>query len=213
MPEVLSVNVGRPRAVGADGGLTGIDKRPTEGPVEVRAPVGKVSGLAGDAICDPHNHGGEHQAVYAYAREDLDTWERELGRDLPSGVFGENLTTRGLDLTGAHIGERWRIGDELVLQVTAPRIPCRTFAVWLDQQGWVRRFNAAVRPGAYFRVLRPGPVAAGAPVVVEHVPDNDVTIGLTFRALTSSPELLPGLLVSPDLTPEIEGRARRRLER
>jgi MOSC domain-containing protein YiiM len=210
--EVLSVNVGRARAVGAKSGLSGIDKRPV-GAVEVRAPVGKASGLAGDAICDTDNHGGEYQAVYAYAREDLDTWQTELGRTLPSGVFGENLTTSGIDVTGAHIGERWRVGDDLVLQVTSPRIPCRTFAVWLDEQGWMRLFNAAARPGAYFRVLRPGAVSAGDPIVVEDVPDNDVTIGLTFRALTSAPELLSGLLVSPDLTPEIEGRALRRLER
>ncbi|HEY2330329.1 MAG TPA: MOSC domain-containing protein [Acidimicrobiales bacterium] len=213
MPEVLSVNVGRERRVAAKSGVSGIDKRPVDGPVEVRKPVGKGSGLAGDTISDTDNHGGADQAVYAYAREDLDWWQDDLGRPLPSGVFGENLTTSGIDVTGARIGERWRIGNDLVLQVTAPRLPCRTFAVWLEEQGWIQRFHAGGRPGAYFRVLRPGRVTAGDGIVVEHVPDNDVTIGLAFRALTSQPELLPGLLVSPDLTQEVEARALRRLER
>lgn len=131
--KLLSLNVGHPRAVPYTDhprGVTGIDKRPVDGPVRVAAPGPKgvgASGLAGDAVCDLRHHGGNDQAVYAVAREDLDDWGRELGRPLASGSFGENLTTEGLDVSGARIGERWRVGSEVVLEVTCGRIPCRTF--------------------------------------------------------------------------------------
>ncbi|MBH5335328.1 MOSC domain-containing protein [Streptomyces pactum] len=193
---VLSVNLARPHAADyTDRDLTGIDKRPATGPVAVAAPGPKGaggSGLAGDVIGDLRHHGGDDQAVYAYAREDLDGWERELGRELAGGAFGENLTTSGLDVNGALIGERWRIADVL-LEVTSPRIPCRTFAGWLQERGWVRRFTEAALPGAYLRVLAPGEIRAGDPVEIMHRPDHDVTVALAFRALTTERELLPRL--------------------
>ncbi|UQS26416.1 MOSC domain-containing protein [Amycolatopsis thermalba] len=195
--KVLSVNIGSKREVReADLGVTGIDKRPVEGPVAVAAPgprgVGG-SGVTGDVICDLRHHGGDDQAVYAYAREDLDVWAEELGRDLPPGVFGENLTTMGLDVTGALIGERWRIGESLVLEVTSPRIPCRTFAGWLGERGWVKTFTRRAVPGAYLRVLEPGPVQAGDAVTVLSRPGHGVTIGTAFRAFTTEPALLADL--------------------
>jgi MOSC domain-containing protein YiiM len=156
--------------------------------------------VAGDRIGAPRDHGGADQAVYAYAREDLDGWERILGRSLPSGCFGENLTTTGVDVTGARIGERWRVGPDVVLQVTDPRIPCKTFATFLGERGWIRRFTAHGAPGAYLRVLVPGRVAAGDEIVVEPAEGHDVTIGRTFRALTEEHDLLPSLLACPDLT-------------
>jgi MOSC domain-containing protein YiiM len=182
--------------------------------VEVRAPGRKGvagGGLAGDAVCDLRHHGGDDQAVYAYAREDLDSWATELGRDVPSGTFGENLTTAGLDVTGARIGERWQIGDELVLEVSVPRIPCRTFAGWLGEQGWVKRFTRRAVPGTYLRVVAPGPVRAGNPITVVHRPDHDVTVRLVFRALTTDPGLLPDILVADALPEEAKDVARKRL--
>lgn len=131
---LLTVNLGLPRAADhtdAPEGVTGIDKRPVDGPVRVGDPGPKGvggSGLAGDAVCDLRHHGGSDQAVYAYAREELDEWERELGRPLPNGSFGENLTLSGVAVSRALIGERWRIGSEVVLEVTSGRVPCRTFA-------------------------------------------------------------------------------------
>ena len=117
-------------------------------------------GLAGDEFGDTENHGGVEQAVYAYAREDLDWWVERLGRELRNGLFGENITTVGLDVTGALIGETWLLGTAVV-QVTAPRIPCVTFQSWMDEQHWVKRFAQGRRPGAYLRVLAEGEVAAG----------------------------------------------------
>jgi MOSC domain-containing protein YiiM len=131
---------------------TGIGKQPTTEPVQVRAPgprtAGLGSGLVGDFIGDRKHHGGDDQAVYAFQREDLDEWERRLGRALPNGSFGENLTTVGIDINDARIGERWRVGREVVLQVTAPRIPCSTFRGWMGEKGWAKIFAAAGRPGA-----------------------------------------------------------------
>ncbi|WP_369800500.1 MOSC domain-containing protein [Alloactinosynnema sp. L-07] len=210
-PRILSVNVGIARPIESKAGRSAIDKRPVEHAVAINAPGGPGrSGVAGDEICDIDNHGGPDQAVYAYAREDLDRWQTELATPLPSGVFGENLTTVGMDVTGAEVGEQWRIGD-LLLQVTVPRIPCRTFAVWLDQQGWVKTFTQRAVPGAYLKVLNPGEVAAGDEITVVRRPGHGVTMGLAFRAITLEPDLLPRLLDADDLPEADRARARNRL--
>ncbi|WP_406838532.1 MOSC domain-containing protein [Streptomyces sp. AHU1] len=212
---LLSLNLGRARAVeytDQPEGLTGIDKRPVDGPVRVTAPGPKGtggSGLAGDAVCDLRHHGGDDQAVYAVAREDLDDWERELGRTLPNGVFGENLTTLGLDVSGALIGERWRVGSGLVLEVTCGRIPCRTFQEHLGEERWVKRFTRRGAPGAYLRVIEPGEIRAGDPVEIVHRPGHDVTVALQFRASTIERKLLPRLLAAGGaLHPEALAAAR-----
>ncbi|MGX7828745.1 MOSC domain-containing protein [Actinokineospora sp. 24-640] len=207
---MLSVNLGSPRPTAAKSGRTGIDKRPADGPVEVSVPGHAESGFAGDAICDVDHHGGPDQAVYAYAREDLDRWESELGRELPGGVFGENLTTAGVDVTGALIGERWRVGGAL-LEVSCPRNPCRAFALWMRREQWQRVFIQRARPGAYLRVITPGLIAAGDAVEVVHRPDHGVTIGVTFRATTLEPELLPRLIDVDALPGHIRARARKRV--
>ncbi|MDX2559877.1 MOSC domain-containing protein [Streptomyces sp. TX20-6-3] len=202
---LLSVNVGRAKAVDyteAASGLTAIDKRPVEGPVRIEAPgapgVGR-SGLAGDTVCDLRFHGGDDRAAYAFAREDLDRWERELGRPLANGCFGENLTTDGLDVNGALIGERWRIGEEVVLEVTGGRIPCRTFAGFLEEKGWVKRFTQSeAGPGALLRVIVPGEIRAGDPITVVHRPDHDITVALLHRAATTERALLPRTLVAAE---------------
>ncbi|MEU9112075.1 MOSC domain-containing protein [Streptomyces sp. NPDC048483] len=215
--QLLTVNVGQARPSGAARAGTGIDKRPVDGPVAVAAPGPKgigASGLAGDAVVNVRHHGGNDQAVYAYAREDLDDWERSLGRELANGAFGENLTTSGVEITGALIGERWRIGPRLLLEVTSPRIPCRTFQEWLGEHGWIKRFTAAAVPGAYLRVLAAGEIRAGDAVQVVHRPDHEVTVALMFRAQTTRPELLPRLLEAGEaLHPEGRARALKRAGR
>lgn len=209
---VRSVLIGSARPMEAKSGRSGIAKEPVQGPVAVRAPGPRGSagihtgGLAGDTIVDVRHHGGDDQAVYAYAREDLDSWAVELGLELADGAFGENLTTTGLDVTGARVGERWRIGHDLVPQVTDPRVPCGTFAARMAQlgrpgRGWQKQFTLAGRPGAYLRVVAPGEIRSGDPVVVEHRPDHDVTIGMVFRAVMDRPELLAGLLAAGEDLP------------
>jgi MOSC domain-containing protein YiiM len=212
--KVISVNVGQPRDnPWKTMKLTGIDKRPVEGPVMVTPPRAKgmgLVGLAGDRVYDVRNHGGPDQAVYAYAREDMDFWADELDLALPDGVFGENLTTEGADANGALIGERWRVGPALVLEATGPRVPCGTFQGWLAQAGWIKRFALASRPGAYFRVIEPGEIQAGDEIEVVQRPDHDVTVALVFRALLVEPELLPRLLVAEALPKELRDMAQRR---
>lgn len=212
---VLTVNAGRAKQADytdAPAG-TGIDKRPVDGPVRVSDPGPKGtggSGVAGDTIGELRHHGGTDQAVYAFAREELDFWERELGRPLTNGVFGENLTTAGLDVDGALLGERWRVGSSL-LEVTSGRVPCRTFAGWLGERGWVKRFTERAAPGAYLRVIEPGEIRAGDAVEVVRRPDHGVTVSLAFQAQTTRRELLPGILELDEALPHpgLVGAARR----
>jgi MOSC domain-containing protein YiiM len=192
---VVSVNRGREAdlIVGGRPSRSAIGKRPVPGEVQI-GPLG----LAGDECADKTDHGGFDQAVYAYAREDLDWWTEQLGRELGNGLFGENLTTAGIDVSAALIGETWAIGA-VVLQVTAPRIPCATFQSWLDEPHWVKRFAAAGRPGAYLRVLTPGPVSAGAGLSVTSRPARAVTVTESMRAFYGDREIMRRLL-------EVEGR-------
>jgi MOSC domain-containing protein YiiM len=195
---VVAVNVGRQVAVNWAGSqrATAIDKRPVDGSV----PVGPL-GVAGDEHGDSVNHGGIYQAVYAYAGEDADYWEAELGRALWRGAFGENLTTRGVDASSAVSGERWRVGA-VELQVTVPRIPCRVFAGFWDMPDLINRFIAAGRPGAYLRVLVPGEIAAGDPIEVASRPAHGVTIAELLRARTGDRSLLPRVREVPGLPPK-----------
>lgn len=179
---------------GGTPGRTAIDKRPHPGPVYVAE-----RGLQGDAQLDTRHHGRPWQALYAYAEEDLDWWRGELQRDLHPGNFGENLTTSGLDVTGAVIGERWRLGvgaDAVVVEVTAPRIPCRTFSTFIDEPRWVKRFTDHGAPGAYLRVVQTGPVRPGDPIEVLARPEHGVTIADVFPSVR--PESAAALVAAHD---------------
>jgi MOSC domain-containing protein YiiM len=205
---LFSVNLGIPTVAawaGDASGRSGIDKRPAAGRVTVRA-----YGVEGDFIGERAHHGGPDKAAYAYAREDAAWWERELGREIPPGGFGENLSTEGIDVTGAVIGERWAIGSAR-FEVTIPRTPCRTFAGFWGVPDLIKRFTAHGAPGAYLRVVDDGDVGADDPIEVVHRPPHGVTIGESFRALTISPELLPRLLEAPQLPAYVRERVERRV--
>ena len=205
------MNVGSPKPdAGKRNHHTGIDKQAVEGPLGVFAPgpKGNGSGLSGDFVGDGKHHGGDDQALYAFAREDLDRWQDELGYELRNGGFGENLTTVGLDVNEARLGERWRIGDTVELVVRDVRIPCNTFKAKMGERGWLRRFTSDAKPGAYLAVAVPGEIRADDPIRVVHRPAHDVTVSLVFRALTLEPELLPRLLAAEDdLTGELRAAA------
>lgn len=160
-------------------GVSGIDKRPVAGPV----PVHEL-GLRGDVQADRAHHGGEWKAVYLLSDEDVRQWEDEFGRPVEPGEFGENLRLGGADTTEWVIGTELGVGQSLRLRVTAPRVPCRTFAEHTGRDRWVRRFTEGGRPGAYARVLVPGPVEAGDQVRVLSVPRHGVTIGKVFAGVT-----------------------------
>lgn len=184
--KVLSVNVAVPRPNPAKGlAMTGIDKQPVLSPIEVRPPgpktIGLHSGVVGDMIGDVKSHGGDDQAVYAYAREDLDWWESSLGRALPSGFFGENLTTAGVDVNGARIGEIWRVGSVVELQVTFGRIPCATFQARMEEPRWTRRFAEANRTGAYLRIVTPGALQVEDAIEIVHRPARGVSVAEAFH--------------------------------
>ncbi len=206
MARILSVNLGSATPTPAPGpGVTGIVKAPVDR-VEVRAPGpkhgGLGSGVVGDYIGEREHHGGDAQAVYAVAREELDHWAAELGRDLPDGMFGENLTTSGLDVDGALVGEEWEVGDEVVLRVCGPRIPCRTFQTRMGERAWVRRFTAHGRSGAYLAVAAAGVIAAGDEVRVRARPGHGVDVMTAFRAFSGDLDAADRVLAARCLAPE-----------
>ncbi len=174
---IVSVNAGAVRSVAHGGELvtTGIFKEPVAGRVRLRG-----VNLDGDDQADRGVHGGPDRAAYAYAAEDYDWWRGELGRACEPGTFGENLTTRGIDVSGALIGERWRVGSAVV-RVTSPRVPCYKLAMKMDDPTFVKRFAAALRPGAYLAIVEEGDVAAGDGVEIVHRPGHALTLAEMTR--------------------------------
>jgi MOSC domain-containing protein YiiM len=192
---VRSVNVSSVRTVDIDGTpvATGILKMPVTG----RVPLRGVN-LAGDDQGDRNAHGGPDRAVYAYAAEDYVWWGERLGRVLAPGTFGENLTLTGIDVSGAKIGERWRIGSTL-LQVTSPRVPCFKLAHVMNDKGFVRTFAQALRPGAYLRVVEEGDIAAGDAATVAARPSHDLSIVEMTRLYLFDRSHVHEMLVAPEL--------------
>jgi MOSC domain-containing protein YiiM len=192
---LLSVNVGTVRQIELAGQArtTAIWKLPVSGRVAVRG-----VNLAGDDQADRRAHGGPDKAVYAYAREDYAWWERQLDRTLDPGMFGENLTTEGIDLTDALVGERWRVGSA-VLQVTSPRVPCWKLGARMGDPRFPARFAAAGRPGAYLAILEQGALGAGDRIQVIHRPGHGVTVGLVAASYHRDHRLAASILAAPEL--------------
>lgn len=160
-------------------GITAIDKRAVEGPVKVGS-----YGVYADVQADRRHHGGPDKALYAYSEEDAAYWSAELGRDTPPGWFGENLRVEGIDVNAALVGEQWRIGSTVIVEVTMPRTPCQTFARRVGgdaERGWVKRFSDARRLGPYLRVVKNGRIEAGDEIVVVHRPDDAPSILDIYR--------------------------------
>ena len=192
---LVSINVGRAETIsfGNKSMETCICKYPIEGPVAVT-----TEGLPGDAIVAVKHHGGPDQAIYAYSADDYDWWTQKTGKACSPGLFGENLTIRDMP-TDMRVGDRLLIG-EVVLEATAPRIPCDTFATRMGEPGFGIRFRDAERPGIYFRVLNEGEISAGDPVTFVEGADHDVTILDLFRykyRLRQDPAELRRLLEAP----------------
>ncbi|HEX8102354.1 MAG TPA: MOSC domain-containing protein [Solirubrobacteraceae bacterium] len=208
MAQLVSVNVGRPVQVAVRRGrplLSAIGKRPVEGRVRVAG-----TNLEGDAQADRRVHGGPDKAVYAYALADIAWWAGELGRDLVPGAFGENLTTEGVDVTGAVIGERWRIGDAVELEVAQPRLPCSKLGIAFGDGRMVRRFAEASRPGAYLRILVEGTIGAGDPIEVVDRPAHGVTVATVSRAILLDESLAAEAAAATQLPEDLAGWMRDR---
>jgi MOSC domain-containing protein YiiM len=197
MPRILSVNVGRPRLV--DTGRRAVKTAIWKSPVAGRVPVRGVN-VDGDDQADRSVHGGPDKAVYAYAIEETRQWEAELERELGPGAFGENLTTEGIDVSGALVGERWRVGTTL-LEVVQPRLPCFKLGLRMGDPAFVKRFAQASRPGAYLRIVEEGDLGAGDGIEVDTVdlPDHGVTVRLVSDAILLDHDLAPQVLEAPQL--------------
>lgn len=202
---VRSVNAGTLATVPGMKRPSAIRKHPVDR-IEVRDPGpkrgGLGSGVVGDEIGSRKHHGGETQAVYAVAREEIDWWAEQLDRELADGMFGENLTTSGLDVDAAEVGEQWRVGDTL-LEVCGPRVPCATFAKHMAEPRWVRRFTEHGRTGAYLAVREAGSLAAGDRIEVVHRPGHGLTVPMFFRASMGDKELA-GIFLEARVLPAVE---------
>ncbi len=172
MSRIISVNVGAPRTIEFRGRTvsTAIYKCPVEGPVRVEG-----VNLIGDDQADRRVHGGIDKAVYAYASEDYEWWSGQLGRALPPGMFGDNMTTEGIDVGGAVVGQHWRIGD-VVLEVSEPRVPCYKLGIRMEDPGFPAVFSAADRPGSYLRIVKEGSFAAGDRIEIGTPPEHGLTV-------------------------------------
>jgi MOSC domain-containing protein YiiM len=206
---LLSVNVGGIRQFDYHGrpAASAIWKSPVASRVAARG-----VNLEGDDQADREAHGGPDKAVYAYAIEDTRWWEEELGRSLEHGEFGENLTTEGIDVTNALVGERWEIGST-VLEVSEPRVPCWRLAVRMEDNGFPRQFTKAGRPGTYLRIAVEGTLGSGDEIRVVERPDHDLTIGDIFRIFTRDREEAERLLTAPQLSSSWRQWAERSLEK
>lgn len=190
-------------------GVTAIDKRPVDGPVAVH-PLG----LTGDIQASRKHHGGPMKAVYAYSQDDADFWSGQLGRPVTPGLFGENLRVEGIHASSAVIGERWAVGEQVVLEVTMPRTPCVNFARYLGEKSWVKRFAEANRVGTYLSVVTAGSITAGDAVRVVEVPAHGVTAADVYAGLdeAQATRLLAAERAGfPKLTPQVRKRVQQAL--
>jgi MOSC domain-containing protein YiiM len=207
--KLLSVNVGGVRAFEYNG-------RPAQSAIW-KAPIGdrvraRGVNLEGDDQADRKAHGGPDKAIYAYALEDLRWWEATLGRSLEPGEFGENLTTEGVGVNSALVGERWKIGTT-VLEVSEPRVPCWRFGVRMNDKLFPRRFTEALRPGSYLRIVVEGELGAGDKIEVVDRPDHDVSVQDVFRIFSRDRDEAQRLLAIPQLSVEWKAWAQRLLEK
>lgn len=206
---LVSINVGGIRAVEwFDRTVaTAIWKDPVEGPVAV-----ELDHIDGDQQADLRVHGGPDKAVYAYAAEDLAWWASQ-GQAVAPGMFGENLTTEGVDVTGSVIGDRWSVGTA-VLEVCQPREPCFKLGIRVGDAAFVQQFGEARRPGAYLRVIEPGVIERGDPITLSYRPDDELTLtDLLDAEEGTDPELLRRIVRSELTTEGWRHRAERALNK
>ena len=180
--KVLSINVGKPKHFDYKGrqAKSAIWKSPVTGKI-----IARGINLEGDDQADREAHGGFDKAVYAYAREDAEWWEQQVGRPIAYGEFGENLTTEGIEVNDALIGERWQIGSVL-LEVAEPRIPCWRLGVRMQDKSFPKMFTRALRPGPYFRIIQEGELSAGDKINIVEKPKHDLTLRDVFRIYTKN---------------------------
>ena len=179
-------------------GRTGIDKRAVAGPVNF-----SNDEVRGDVVVDRKHHGGFHQAVYAYSREDADWWQEQIGTEISNGRFGENLTTVGIDVNQSLVGERWKVG-KTILEVSQPRIPCRVFAGFWQRPTLIKDFMTAGKPGTYLRIIQDGEITAGDLIEVISRPKHLITIADIYAAKNGDRSKISEIAAVQELSPEYQ---------
>lgn len=207
--QLLAISLSGPQTLEYQGrsAQTGICKHTVDGPVRATQ-----EGIVGDTQVDRENHGGPDKAVYAYAAENYRHWERELGRALPYGQFGENLAASGMADDTVHIGDIFRIG-EVEAQVTQPRVPCFKLGMRMEDPGFVARFHHSGRVGFYLRVLKEGMLRAGDAIERLHADPGQLNIRDAMLALNKNPrqqEIIARALAIPALSQAWQDSLRRK---
>lgn len=215
MAQVLSTNIAQPFTMPSRTPYqTGIHKVGVDS-LDVFNPgpsYGDGSGVAGDFVGDSKHHGGAEKAVYFYAREELDYWGKQAGTSYPNGMFGENVTTTGINWAKVLVNQRFSVGSA-VLEVSSPRQPCRTFATWLGIKGWVKTFAQRGDCGAYARVIEPGTIKPGDCIAFHQGPEHGITMGMAFAALMGDLEIAKAVLEAQCLSPHYHDALVKRLSR
>ena len=182
-----SIQVGRPRQFGQEDAAdpmdrlwtTGFYKEPVNGPVRLG-----VTNLDGDGQADLVHHGGTEKAVLAYADDHYHLWRPELNMpNLAFGAFGENFTVQGITEANVCLGDVWKIGDEVRVQVSQPRQPCWKLARRWRLKTLALQVQSTGRTGWYFRVLAEGAVAAGMPMMLVERPHPAWTVERANRVM------------------------------
>jgi len=171
--KIISLNIGKPKEIIWKGkkSVSGIYKYPTDEKVFV-----STTNIEGDGQGNLKVHGGIDKAVYVYPFEHYEYWKKIFPAiDFTTGIFGENLSTEGLDEFETCIGDKFSIG-EIIVEVSEPRFPCVTFAARFGTADIVRPFLHSYKSGFYLRVLKEGKIQVGDSITIFKKSDDKFTV-------------------------------------
>lgn len=177
---LLSINVGTPQALNHNGKT--VQSSIVKTPITGSALLG-YDNIVGNNQADLIHHGGPDRAVYAYGLNHYAHWQQWLGASnrLTYGSLGENLSFSNLNESTLCIGDELTIG-EAVLAVSQFRVPCFKLGAKFERQDMPAAFTQYAHTGAYFKVLKAGPLEAGSAITVSHKNSNGVALKSLFEA-------------------------------
>ena len=178
--KIIATNIAKPTTIVWNGKTqtTGIYKYPTKEGIYL-----EKEDVKGDEVSDRKHHGGIFKACYLFSEDHYAYWQNLYPNlDFNYGIFGENLTVKGLDETKISVGDIYKIGTALV-QVTQPREPCFKLGIRFGTQAILKQFIKHARPGTYVRVLEEGLIKPGDKMILVQAATNSLTTTQLFSLL------------------------------